>query len=76
MSCNPETGRVAPADSMQNISGLYPEECKHTKSQDTAQNPQTVRPLVEDLSYRNTHIKHTPSPHKSRTKYAILLKPC
>lgn len=56
MSCNPETGRVAPADSMQNISGLYPEECKHTKSQDTAQNPQTVRPLVEDLSYRNTHI--------------------
>lgn len=49
-----ETGRVAPADSMQNVSGLYPEECKHTKSQDTAQDPQTVRPLVEETHTYNS----------------------
>uniref|UniRef100_A0A8C5EKN9 Uncharacterized protein n=1 Tax=Gouania willdenowi TaxID=441366 RepID=A0A8C5EKN9_GOUWI len=47
---DPQTGGVAPADPRKYIRHLGPEKCSSRNSKDTAQNPQTPRPLVEDLS--------------------------
>lgn len=50
---DPQAGRVAPTHPRKNIQDLCPEERSPRNSKDTAQDPQTPRPLVEDPSLKD-----------------------
>lgn len=50
--CDPQTGRVATADSRSKIQDLCPEACSSMSSRDTVQDPRAPRPLVEHPSLK------------------------